>query len=88
VKVAGCGGWLRADHFATSAGVIAGGDLPVTGPPRKRLVDRVATSVCNAVGRVAAALGTPSVPTEFRDDDDFDVDDLPDGELEELESTG
>jgi len=53
---------------------------------RKRLVDRVADERLQRRGaEVAAALGTPSVPTEFRDDDDFDVDDLPDGELEELE---
>src|SRR5262249_32856557 len=33
-----------------------------------------------------ASLGTPLIPDQFRDiDDDFDVDDLPDGELEDLE---
>ncbi|MGH9043312.1 MAG: DEAD/DEAH box helicase, partial [Acidimicrobiales bacterium] len=53
---------------------------------RKRLVDRVAEERLQRRGaEVAAALGTPSVPDEFREDDDFDVDDLPDSELEELE---
>ena len=37
-------------------------------------------------GVVAAEIGVPRVPDEFRDaDEEFDVDDLPDGELEELE---
>jgi SNF2 family DNA or RNA helicase len=53
---------------------------------RKRLVDRVADERMQRRGaEVAAALGTPSVPDEFSGDDDFDVDDLPDSELEELE---
>ena len=35
---------------------------------------------------MAAEVGVPDVPDEFRDaDEEFDVDDLPDGELEDLE---
>ena len=53
---------------------------------RKRLVDRVADERLQRRGaEIAATIGTPSVPDEFRDDEDFDVDDLPDSELEELE---
>jgi len=54
---------------------------------RKRLLNRVAEERMRKRGaEVAATLGTPTVPDEFRDiDDEFDVDDLPDGELEELE---
>jgi hypothetical protein len=53
---------------------------------RKRLVDRVAQERMQRRGaEVAATLGVPDVPDEFRDDEDFDVDDLPDRELEDLE---
>ena len=53
---------------------------------RKRLVDRVAEERLQRRGtEVAATLDTPSVPDEFSGDEDFDVDDLPDSELEELE---
>jgi len=54
---------------------------------RKRLVDRVAEERMQRRGvELAVALGTPpSVPDEFSGDEDFDVDDLPDSELEELE---
>ena len=54
---------------------------------RKRLLNRIAEERLRKRGaEVAVALGTPTVPDEFRDiDDEFDVDDLPDGELEELE---
>ena len=54
---------------------------------RRRLENRVAEERIHKRGaRIAAELGTPRVPDEFRGiDEDFDVDDLPDGELEELE---
>jgi superfamily II DNA or RNA helicase len=53
---------------------------------RKRLMNRVAEERMRKRGaEVGARLGTPSVPDEFRDADDFDIDDLPEGELEELE---
>ncbi|HLI57121.1 MAG TPA: helicase-related protein, partial [Actinomycetota bacterium] len=54
---------------------------------RKRLQNRVAEERVRKQGaEVSASLGTPSVPEEFRGlDEDFDADDLPDGELEELE---
>ena len=54
---------------------------------RRRLENRVAEERIRKRGaQVAAELGTPTVPDEFRGiDEDFDVDDLPDGELEELE---
>jgi superfamily II DNA or RNA helicase len=55
---------------------------------RRRLEQRIADERIRKRGaEVAAELGTPSIPTEFRSaaDDDFDVDDLPEGELEELE---
>jgi superfamily II DNA or RNA helicase len=55
---------------------------------RRRLEQRIAGERIHKRGaEVAAELGTPSIPAEFRsaDDDDFDVDDLPEGELEELE---
>ncbi|MDP9420449.1 MAG: DUF3883 domain-containing protein [Actinomycetota bacterium] len=55
---------------------------------RRRLEQRIADERIRKRGaEVAAELGTPSIPSEFRgaDDDDFDVDDLPEGELEELE---
>ena len=79
---------LRAHHPAAAPGLVAGGDLPVaraadgsgsrTGSPR--------SACASGAPRSRAELGTPTVPDEFRDvDEDFDVDDLPDGELEELE---
>ncbi len=50
---------------------------------RHRLENRIAEERTRKRG---AELGTPRVPDEFRDlDEDFDADDLPDGELEELE---
>ena len=54
---------------------------------RKRLLNRVAEErMRKRGGEVTSTLGTPTVPDEFRDvDDEFEVDDLPDGELEELE---
>ena len=54
---------------------------------RKRLQNRVAEERMRKQGAaVAASLGTPHVPDEFQGlDEDFDADDLPDGELEELE---
>ena len=54
---------------------------------RKRLLNRVAEERLRKRGaEVAAELGTPTVPDEFRDiEDEFDIDDLPDAELEELE---
>ncbi len=55
---------------------------------RRRLEQRIAEERIRKRGaEVGAELGTPSIPSEFRsaDDDDFDVDDLPEGELEELE---
>ncbi len=56
---------------------------------RRRLEQRIADERIRKHGaEVAAELGTPSIPSEFRsaDDDGFDVDDLPEGELEELEA--
>jgi superfamily II DNA or RNA helicase len=55
---------------------------------RRRLEQRIADERIRKRGaELAAELGTPSIPSEFRsaDYDDFDVDDLPEGELEELE---
>jgi superfamily II DNA or RNA helicase len=55
---------------------------------RRRLEQRIADERIRKRGaEVAAELGTPTIPSEFRgaDFDDFDVDDLPDGELEDLE---
>ncbi len=54
---------------------------------RRRLEQRIADERIRKRGaEVAAELGTPIVPSEFRgSDEDFDVDDLPEGELEELE---
>jgi superfamily II DNA or RNA helicase len=54
---------------------------------RRRLENRIAEErIRKRGGDIAAELGTPTVPDEFRDiDEDFDVDDLPDGELEDLE---
>ena len=53
---------------------------------RKRLEARVAEERVRRQGVVAAELGVPTVPDEFRDaDEEFDVDDLQDGELEDLE---
>lgn len=54
---------------------------------RKRLLNRVAEERSRKRGlELASVIDTPAVPDDFRDmDDDFDVDDLPDGELEELE---
>jgi SNF2 family DNA or RNA helicase len=54
---------------------------------RQRLEHRVAEErIRRRADEIAATLGTPAVPPEFRAaDDDFDADDLPDGELEDLE---
>jgi SNF2 family DNA or RNA helicase len=56
---------------------------------RKRLQNRVAEERLRRRGAQAQAttvLATPTVPEGFRDiDEDFDIDDLPDGELEDLE---
>jgi SNF2 family DNA or RNA helicase len=53
---------------------------------RKRLETRVAEERLRRQGVVAAEIGVPTVPDEFRDaDEEFDVDDLQDGELEDLE---
>jgi SNF2 family DNA or RNA helicase len=54
---------------------------------RKRLESRVSEERMRRRGaRVAVELGTPTVPDVFRDvDEEFDVDDLLDGELEALE---
>jgi SNF2 family DNA or RNA helicase len=54
---------------------------------RRRLENRVAEERIRKRGaQVAAEPGLPKLPDEFRAvDEDFDVDDLPDGELEELE---
>ena len=54
---------------------------------RRRLENRIAEERIRKRGaQVAAELGLPKLPDEFRAvDEDFDVDDLPDGELEELE---
>jgi superfamily II DNA or RNA helicase len=54
---------------------------------RRRLEQRIADERIRKRGaEIAAELGTPLIPAEFHGvDEDFDVDDLPDGELEELE---
>jgi superfamily II DNA or RNA helicase len=54
---------------------------------RRRLEQRIAEERIRKRGaEIAAEVGTPSIPSQFRGlDEDFDVDDLPDGELEELE---
>jgi superfamily II DNA or RNA helicase len=54
---------------------------------RRRLERRIADERMRRRGaEVAVELGTPTVPSQFRGvDDDFDVDDLPEGELEDLE---
>ena len=53
---------------------------------RKRLVDRVAEERAQRRGaEVAARLGGSAGLEAFPEGEDFDVDDLPDGELEELE---
>jgi SNF2 family DNA or RNA helicase len=53
---------------------------------RKRLTERVAEERLQRRGaEIGARLGTPDVPDEFKDDEDFDGDDLPEGDLEELE---
>ena len=55
---------------------------------RRRLEQRIADERIRKRGaEIASEIGTPSIPSEFRgaDDDDFDIDDLPEGELEELE---
>jgi SNF2 family DNA or RNA helicase len=54
---------------------------------RRRLEQRIAEERVRKRGaEITAELGTPSIPSEFRNlDEDFDVDDLPEGELEELE---
>ncbi len=54
---------------------------------RKRLENRVAEERMRKCGTdLQAALGTPRIPDEFRGvDGGFDVDDLPEGEREELE---
>jgi superfamily II DNA or RNA helicase len=54
---------------------------------RRRLENRIAEERIRKRGdEVAVELGTPTVPDQFRGlDEDFDVDDLPEGEMEELE---
>ena len=54
---------------------------------RRRLEQRIADERIRKRGAdVAAELGTPVIPSEFRGlDEDFDADDLPESELEELE---
>lgn len=54
---------------------------------RRRLENRIGEERIRRRGaEIAADLGTPVVPYEFRSlDEDFDIDDLPEGELEELE---
>jgi superfamily II DNA or RNA helicase len=54
---------------------------------RRRLENRVAEErIRKRADEIAADLGTPRVPDEFRGlDEDFDIDDLPEGEMEELE---
>ncbi len=54
---------------------------------RRRLESRLAEErIRRRGGEIAAALGTPRIPVGFSGpDDDFDADDLPDGELEDLE---
>lgn len=54
---------------------------------QKRLRNKVAEERMRRRGaEVAARLEAPKVPDEFRDiDEDFDIDDLPESELEELE---
>jgi superfamily II DNA or RNA helicase len=61
--------------------------LQSLGRRRRRLEGRIAEERIRKRGaEVTVELGTPAVPEEFRAfDDDFDVDDLPEGELEELE---
>jgi SNF2 family DNA or RNA helicase len=50
---------------------------------RKRLENRI---VAERIRKRGAELGVPKLPDDFRGiDEDFDIDDLPDGELEELE---
>jgi superfamily II DNA or RNA helicase len=52
----------------------------------KRLEARVVEERTRRRDAAAAEVGVPRVPDEFRDaDEEFDVDDLPDGELEGLE---
>ena len=54
---------------------------------QRRLEDRIAEERLRKRGAaIAAEVGVSRLPHEFRDpNEDFDVDDLPDGELEELE---
>jgi SNF2 family DNA or RNA helicase len=53
---------------------------------RKRLEGRIAEERIRRRGeRIEASIGTPLIPDEFKDTEDFDVDDLPEGELEDLE---
>jgi superfamily II DNA or RNA helicase len=55
---------------------------------RRRLEQRIADERIRKRGaEISAEFGTPSIPSEFRnaDDDEFDVDDIPDGDFEELE---
>ena len=53
---------------------------------RKRLADRVAEErLQRRGGEARAQLALPAVPDEFKDEDDFDADDLPEGDLEDLE---
>jgi len=54
---------------------------------RRRLENRIAEERIRRRGEeILAALGTPTIPVEFRGgDEEFDADDLPDGELEDLE---
>jgi superfamily II DNA or RNA helicase len=53
---------------------------------RKRLEARVVEERTRRQDAAAAEIGVPRIPDEFRDaDEELDVDDLPDGELEELE---
>ena len=76
---------IRAHHPAAPAGLLAGGDLPVAAPSaasawrsdsREEQIRR----------RGARAGGLEGPAADFRGfDDDFDLDDLPEGELEELE---
>ncbi len=54
----------------------------------RRLENRISEERIRRRGEeILARLGTPAIPAEFRggEDDDFDADDLPDGELEDLE---
>jgi SNF2 family DNA or RNA helicase len=53
---------------------------------RKRLETRIVEERTRRRGAAAAEIGVPRLPAEFREaDEEFDVDDLPDGELEDLE---